>query len=557
MKKGLILLLALLLLSSSALAEARIDSVTELERMIFLSNATNCYYMSANGVYQVYNADCDAISAGYQTMNARQYGLYYEYYGSGLNQIGLLDRNGQVIAEPSYGKVVFYDNTWALAYVLEPTDNQVGDFKDSNNNQYMVARTDVLYEGRIIGSLSREDFNPGLSYGTAGKYFYVKTTSEAGYYIDRHFNITQVEKGMSSSEFTNTYGKGMFHNPTQQWAFCDTCTLTEEDVTYSVWYNDQTDCLIDLQGHVIKSGLVFDSVRNEGDYVRIRMNSKYGVMDKQGNIIIQPVYKEIMSDPFIGEYQPALTDEGHLHFIDRQGNVTAKAEYNLTSTDYKGAGRGSCFALVSNMGKYMVFTATQGQLPTMYEDASIPKTNHPILVVKQDGLWGAIDIDGNTVLPFVHRNAMAITDDGTLVYGTSQDGTKYLYRLSYDDAAPAAPTELPREAMQSGETMTDAPALAPGAWECPCGTINTGKFCAECGSAKPTPTPEPTAAPTPAPANDGAWVCTCGSQNSGKFCPECGAARPVAAPQCASCGYKPEGAAPKFCPECGTKFSAQ
>lgn len=556
MKKGLILLMALLmLLSSSALAEVRIDSVTELDRMIFLSTATNCYYKSEIGYSQVYNADGEPISDRYQSMNARKYGLYYEFYGSGLNQIGLLDRNGQVIAEPSYGKVVFYDDAWALAYVLEPTDNQVGDFKDTNNNQYMVARTDVLYEGRIIGSLSREEFNPGLSYGTAGKYLYVKTTSEAGYYIDRHFNIIRVDKGISSSEFTGTYGKGMFHNPTQQWAFCETCTLTEEDVTYAIWYNDQTGCLLDLQGHVIKSGVVSDRVRNVGDYLSFRMSGKYGVMDKQGNIIIQPMYKEIMSDPFIGEYQTALTDEGHLHFIDRQGNVTAKAEYSLSSSDYKGAGRGSSFVLVSNMGKYMVFTATKGQLPTMYEDARTPKTNHQILIVKQDGLWGAIDVDGNTVLPFVHRNAMEITDDGTLVYGTSQDGTKYLYRLSYDDAAPATATELPREAMQSGETMTDAPALAPGAWECPCGTINTGKFCAECGSAKPTPTPEPTAAPTP--ANDGSWVCTCGSQNSGKFCPECGAARPAAEPQCASCGYKPEGDAPKFCPECGTKFGAQ
>ena len=56
-----------------------------------------------------------------------------------------------------------------------------------------------------------------------------------------------------------------------------------------------------------------------------------------------------------------------------------------------------------------------------------------------------------------------------------------------------------------------------------------------------------------APAAD-TWTCACGSVNTGKFCPNCGAARPAAA-ACANCGYIfPDPAnVPKFCPECGTK----
>ena len=50
------------------------------------------------------------------------------------------------------------------------------------------------------------------------------------------------------------------------------------------------------------------------------------------------------------------------------------------------------------------------------------------------------------------------------------------------------------------------------------------------------------------------WFCTeCGAKNTGKFCSECGTKR-VAPIQCPSCGFKPEGDAPKFCPECGNKF---
>lgn len=42
-------------------------------------------------------------------------------------------------------------------------------------------------------------------------------------------------------------------------------------------------------------------------------------------------------------------------------------------------------------------------------------------------------------------------------------------------------------------------------WTCPnCGTVNSDRFCQECGAEKPS------------------WICVCGRQNSGKFCGSCG-----------------------------------
>ncbi len=61
-----------------------------------------------------------------------------------------------------------------------------------------------------------------------------------------------------------------------------------------------------------------------------------------------------------------------------------------------------------------------------------------------------------------------------------------------------------------GASETASPA-ADGSWDCACGKKgNTGKFCSECGKARP----------------EGAWFCTeCGAKNTGKFCSNCGKPR--------------------------------
>ncbi len=73
-----------------------------------------------------------------------------------------------------------------------------------------------------------------------------------------------------------------------------------------------------------------------------------------------------------------------------------------------------------------------------------------------------------------------------------------LFSMGQQQAAPQQPA--PQQA---------APQQAAG-WTCSCGTVNTGKFCSNCGSPNPS-----------AP-----WTCSCGTTNTGKFCSNCGSPRP-------------------------------
>lgn len=76
----------------------------------------------------------------------------------------------------------------------------------------------------------------------------------------------------------------------------------------------------------------------------------------------------------------------------------------------------------------------------------------------------------------------------------------------------------------------------PGGWACSCGTMNSGRFCSECGQPKPVD-----------PGEDN-WTCSCGMINKGKFCSECGKPRPESNGWICGCGTVNTG---KFCSECG------
>ncbi|UZM97885.1 SPFH domain-containing protein [Lysinibacillus sp. MHQ-1] len=67
--------------------------------------------------------------------------------------------------------------------------------------------------------------------------------------------------------------------------------------------------------------------------------------------------------------------------------------------------------------------------------------------------------------------------------------------------------EQNKQAQMAQADRQNQSAKEDNSWTCTCGHENTGKFCSNCGTAKPV---------------EEGWSCACGAVNKGKFCSECG-----------------------------------
>ena len=168
------------------------------------------------------------------------------------------------------------------------------------------------------------------------------------------------------------------------------------------------------------------------------------------------------------------------------------------------------------------------------------------------------DEEDEKMMKELQRNAAFTDPSKALAYMVGTQGTSAQMAASNPGGAALGFMNLNAAQMATGgmnaqslisalQAQQQAAAPAAGSWVCACGAANTGKFCSNCGAAKPAPA--------------AGWTCTaCGAVNQGRFCSNCGTAKPAGVPQykCDKCGWMPEDPtkAPKFCPNCGDPFDS-
>ena len=499
---------------AGATAEAELVGQQTVEGLVGLHPVNGSYAARIPGQqnqFAVFSGRGEQLSAAYGQIDVRQDMPYYIVSAdpSGMNSRGLVDGNGREVLPPVYGRIDGPSDRWIIGCVVE--------------NWSTIVAADVYFDGQKIGTLGPADYTVSSYISAHGAYIGFGGGQELFYLNSRFERVPSLLDYLSEEYFYDWNTHIIYHLGSGQRAFDPSCTLNPNELERTVWYENGS--FIGLQGQTLASGKSYNSVEYQGGgYLFVRANEGAGRVDMQGVEVCPPVYSALggyAQSYFAAGYQAVLKD-GRLSWLDLEGNVTASVDYSLNEGELQGFGQNGLFITTRALGETVVFTATAGELPQRYEDTvPVSSPRQRLLCVKLGGLWGAIDMDGNTVIPFEHINQLQISYDGTVAIGQNAQNTPVVYAISYGDEPVA----------------TAAPVV--------------------------TATPEPAEPETPATTeadepetDDDSWICpSCGQRNTLNFCPVDGTARPAEPPACQSCGYvMPDGSTPNFCPSCGASF---
>ena len=254
-----------------------------------------------------------------------------------------------------------------------------------------------------------------------------------------------------------------------------------------------------------------------------------------------------------GEYSYKISDP-MLFYKNVCGNVTNDYTRDRLDSQLKSeflTALQPAFAKISASGiRYSALPAHAMELAEAMDDA---------LTAKWSGLRGisVVSVGINSAVASAEDEAMIKNLQRSAVYRNPNMAGAALVDAQAEAMKSAAQNEngammgfmgMNMAAQAGGVNAGDLYRMAPqvpaqdeeNTWKCPCGATNDGKFCTECGAARPS----------------GGWRCPgCGKENNGKFCPECGTPRPTPK-SCSRCGWTSAdpNADAKFCPECGNKL---
>ena len=469
----------------------------------------------------------------------------------GVHDEGLIDSHGNVVIPLEYAEINIVSSRWQYGVKLTPSTEADKDYTftiygrtENAKEYYRIDTVDFYFDGQLAGTLDRSAFGQSTvtPYGA-----YIMVTNRAGY---RDYYNSKMEKSPYqpeySGEFDSSYKNGTttyIHNGTGEKAFVPEFTVPLEDLDNPYIYDKAV--LYDAHGNVVfNAPQNYDSIRRfSGDYAIVRMNQKCGLINRAGQEIIPVEYDDLgnYENSYLRMGCISAVKDGKFGFLDAQGNVTSDFVYSSDIVKNKGT-----FATIQNLdGTTIVLSGMVGELPEHYAETDFPDSysSYAFIATNAAGEKGIVDLYGNTMLPFSSDYSyLDVNVDGTLAVVKYDYYTWRIY--SFDRSAAPAPAEETPEETVPEPAATEEPVVAD--------------------TTEPAAT-ESVVSDATEPAAPEAWTCSNGHEgNTGKFCSECGEARPsepeTEAPltACPSCGYEfEEGASPKFCPECGTKLIAE
>lgn len=453
MKKVMVYLLMVALLVSvfvpAARAEIRAEAVQEKVFDPFSTSYTislnhkRIVEKTAEG-YVLTDIQGNILSDCYSDIQMDETESYAQAYlkTDEFNNAVLLDMQGQVVIEEQYADFDVLSDKWVAGFLLELTDGDGYD-KFTPKGKGIIQRVDLFYQGNRVASLSREEYGFLYAYGD---YLFSAHNGNEGVFSS---NGSFTKKPYAGEYIVDLKDNSIWHAGSGQQAFVPGCTLEKEEVEKYLLYDGQGNVL-DLQGNVVlflpeKPELYIPKVLTVyGDkYFIIDTIGEDYLCDLEQGVIYQDYEFDCVDKMAQTGYVLCQSQDGMLSYVDAAGNAVA------LGIKYKGVYYNNYFLYQGNeeTGKYMVYSAAAGLLGE-YDDVYISKVApSKVLEVKKGEGWGAIDLQGNTVIDFEY-NSISVCADTSYVIGLKPDNkTLILYQLTDADQTEAdVPAEEDKEA---------------------------------------------------------------------------------------------------------------
>lgn len=417
---ALLVLMLILGLYSSALADSTVASSFELEaRDVVFNKITNTMGVvkADASTYVLMDAAGNELTTEPYIYMDEDEAFFEVMIAEDTNGMGLIDGFGKEVMPMQYGDIECISDRWQLGVVLVEATADNYDYKSLFGGAfYLVDHYDLYFKGTMVGSFERLGYKSATAYGN---YIFIR---------DADGNYSAYDSAMNKSayevEYSNEYrddykNDAIYHVASNQQAFTAGCTLTEDDVQQSIWYDSGK--FYDLQGNVIfEEQSRYDYVSDfAGDYARVKAGDYYGLIDREGNEVIPCEYDEIScNDVYFASGYQVVVKGGKLGYVNLKGEVTCDFVYDKSV----GSTFSSPYNQIKNLdGTIILLSGAAGELPVHYKEVarSFVDTCPLAAVVNTDGLGGVIDVNGKEVVAFDSAyDSMydfEISNDGTLV----------------------------------------------------------------------------------------------------------------------------------------------
>ena len=381
--------------------------------------------------------------------------VYYRYfdwkYGHLQGQLqesglkGVLSADGQVLVPFEYEELKVLSENWAVGYHLEKGGSEAdSDYHDSDGNYYLISQADVYHFGEeevTWVSLTRDDI---ADIAADGDYLNVQNRS-TGVVTTYDGTFTGIDTANYVSSFSNYSAKQVLMKQ------------ISDSIGYDVYNYNFPD------GYELISDYTGDT-------------SLYGIVDSDGNIILEPVFDHVLTYyNDLGSHYWAngyfcVEQDGKVGYATAGGTITCMTEYDRDS--FFNAGM-SGYAENTD-GTYTIVSA-DGVLVTGLNDRpdgfgrgkfwEIDTDDGCVLVdwhgnVLLDGIYSAVGSDdGNFVQTRGDYNSPAVlySVDGFQTEPVSGNGAGSGSEAA-EESAPADTTEEVPAAEPAEEPAEEAPA---------------------------------------------------------------------------------------------------